>query len=216
MKKIEALLVVHPCLEDNRHTAVDTCADLPSASDQAAGVRVASSPGPDYEPLDSDWSMARVGPVADTEGQHSASAADWGAVENFVLARKMASAAGAGAGADVGADIGTAGHNRLSPLGQAVGVVGIHLCHSQVPHQGYPYHCESIATIHGEDGLPAAQEREDLVVVDHPTISSVASRRLMTAPWSENSHSQCLPRLLNFRNSTYYLVLAGWTGVFRR
>lgn len=67
MKKIEALLVVHPCLEDNRQIAVDTYAGLPSASDQAAGVRVASSPGPDYELLGFDWSMARVGPVAGRE-----------------------------------------------------------------------------------------------------------------------------------------------------
>lgn len=181
MKKIEALLVVHPCLEDNRQMAVDTYADLPWASDQAAGVRVASSPGPDYELLDFDWSMARADPVAGRECQHSASAADSGAVENFVPERRMASAAGAGADAGVGADIGIVGHNHLSPHGQAVVVVDIHLCRPQVPYQGYPYHCASIATIHGEDGLPAVQERGDLVV-DHPTISSVASRRLTTAP----------------------------------
>lgn len=93
----------------------------------------------------------------------------------------MASAADAGAGAGVGADIGIVGHNHLSPPGPAVVVVDIQLGHSQVPYQGYPYHCASIATIHGEDGLPAVQERGDLVA-DHPTISSVASRRLMTAP----------------------------------
>lgn len=37
MKKIEALLLVHPCLGDNLQTAADTFADSESAFDLAVG-----------------------------------------------------------------------------------------------------------------------------------------------------------------------------------
>ena len=58
MKKIEALLAVHPCLEDNRQTAVGTFADFGLAPDPAARAPAASSPRPDYDLLDVGCCMA--------------------------------------------------------------------------------------------------------------------------------------------------------------
>ena len=161
MKKIEALLVVHPCLEENRQTAVGTSADSPLASDPAACAPVASSPGPDYELLSVDWSMAQVDSVFGRESQHSGRVGDSGAVGNFVLGKRMPSAAvaaavaAAAAAAVVAGGIGIVGHNHLFPPGQVVVVVHIHLCWVRVPYQGCPYHCASIGTIHDEDDLPA-------------------------------------------------------------
>lgn len=181
MKKIEALLEEPPCLEDNRQTAAGTFADLPSASDPAAGAPVASSPGLDYELRDFGWSRARVVPAVGRVSPHSVRAADSGAVDNLVRA-KMPSAADAGAG------IGIEGHNHLFLRGRAAVVADIHLGPPPVPSRGYPSHCASIATIHDEDARPTVPEPGDPVAPR--TISSVASQRLMVAPSSETSHSQ--------------------------
>ena len=96
----------------------------------------------------------------------------------------VAAAAAAAVAAAVGVaaagvgDIGRVGHTHLF-LGRAV-VVDIHLCHFQVPYHGYPYHCASIATIHDVCDQPAVQEPAQ--PEKHPTILSVASRRLIFAP----------------------------------
>lgn len=188
MKKIEALLVVvHPYLEDNRQTAVGTFADLPSASDPAASAPVASSPGPGSARRDFGWGMARADPAVGRGGPHSASAADSGAVENFVRAR-MPSAAGAG--------IGTVGHSHLVLPGPAVAVADSYLGPPRVPSPGSPYRCASIATIHDANGPPAVRGPGGPAA--HLTVSSVAAARLMVAASRETSHSPALPRLLNF------------------
>lgn len=181
MKKIEALLEEPPCLEDNRQTAVGTFADLPSASDPAAGAPVASSPGPDSELRDFGWSRVRVVAAVGRVSPRSVRVADSEAVDNLVRAR-MPSAADAGAG------IGIEGHSHLVLHGPAAVVADIHLCPPPVPSLGYPSHCASIATIHDEDARPTVPEPGD--PVEHPTISSVASGRLTVAPSSETSHSQ--------------------------
>ena len=129
MKKIEALLLVHPCLEENLQTVADTFEDFPWAFDQVVvGELAERSLALGYEPPDeASFDKPRVTDFA-VEREKTCSArrvADSEAPDSFVLENIPS----------VGD---TAGHILLSHGRIAVST---HLCLRWAPYRDFQDHC---------------------------------------------------------------------------
>lgn len=138
MKKIEALLVEHPCLEDSRYTAAGTSEDLPSAFDLAADGPIAHWLVLGFEGLGGVGShTARAIELeAEMMGQHFGHCvAGLGAVENLSPEHNQFGVDNAG---------------RILPVPDST-AANTHLSHLRTTCPDFPSHCGRIVKTHVED-----------------------------------------------------------------